>query len=58
MDLPRIYHVYTSNDIPCIIMDIPHIYLVGISIDIPRISTPLDTHGISMDILHIFHVFW
>jgi hypothetical protein len=30
MDIPRIYHVYTSNDIPCISMDIPRIYLVDI----------------------------
>jgi hypothetical protein len=50
MDIPRIYHGYTSNDIPCISMDIPGIYLVdihGISMDIPRISTLLDIHGIS-----------
>ncbi len=52
MDIPRIYHVYTSNDIPCISMDIPGIYLVdirGISMDIPFIYTPLDIHGISME---------
>ena len=30
MDVPRIYHVYTSNDIPCISMDTPGIYLVQV----------------------------
>jgi hypothetical protein len=53
MDIPRIYHGYTSNDIPCISMDIPRIYLVDIhgkSMDIPGISTPLDMRGVSMDI--------
>jgi hypothetical protein len=41
MDIPRIYHGYTSNDILCISMDIPRISLVdirGISMDIPCIS--------------------
>jgi hypothetical protein len=33
-------------------MDIPCIYL-----DIPGISTPMDIHGISMDIPGIFHVY-
>ncbi len=48
MDIPRIYHGYTSIDIPCISMDIrgPCISIMYI----PRISTPLDIHGISMDI--------
>ncbi len=48
MDIQRIYHVYTSKDIPCIYMDIPRIYLVdipGISMEIPCISTMLDIHG-------------
>ena len=51
---PRIYHVYTSNDIPCISMDIPCIYFVDIlfiSLDIHGISTTMDIHGISMDII-------
>ncbi len=47
MDIPRIYHGYTSIDIPCISMDIRGIW---ISMYIPGISTPLDIHGISMDI--------
>ena len=52
MDIPRIYHGYTSNDIPCISMDIRGIHdgYTRISMYIPRISTPLDIHGISMDI--------
>jgi hypothetical protein len=60
MDIPRIYHGYTSNDIPCISMDIPRIYLVDIpciSMYIPRISTPLDICGIPMDIPCISHVY-
>jgi hypothetical protein len=60
MDIPRIYHVYTSNDIPCISMDTPGKYLVdirGISMDIPCISTLLDIHGISMDKPRISHVY-
>jgi hypothetical protein len=59
MDIPRIYHGYTSNDIPCISMDIPPIYLVdihGISMYIPRISTLSDTHGIFMDI-HVYPMY-
>ena len=28
MDIPRIYHGNTSNDIPCISMDTPRMYLV------------------------------
>jgi hypothetical protein len=59
MDISRIYHhdVYTSKDITCISIDIPHIYFVDIrdiSMDIQCISTPLDTHGIFMDIPRIF----
>ncbi len=38
---PRIYHVYTWKDIPCIYMDMSCIYFV----DIPCIS--LDIHSIS-----------
>jgi hypothetical protein len=62
MDIPRIYHGYTSNDIPCISMDIPRIYLVdirdiSIMMYIPRISTPFDIHGIFMYIPCIFHVY-
>ncbi len=60
MDIPRIYHGYTSNDVLCISMDIPRIYLVdihGISMDIPRISTLLDIRGISMNISCISHVY-
>jgi hypothetical protein len=30
MDMPRIYHVYTSNDIPCISMDITCMYCMDI----------------------------
>jgi hypothetical protein len=63
MDMQRKYHVYTSKDIPCIYMDMARIYLDdirGISMEIPCISTSLDIHGpgISMDIPHIFHVYW
>jgi hypothetical protein len=57
---PRIYSVYSSNDIPFISMDIPCIYFVdihGISLDIPCISTSMDIHGISMDIPGLFHVY-
>jgi hypothetical protein len=60
MDIPCVYHLYTSNDIPCISLDIPCIYLLdihGISKDIPCISTPMDIHGISMDIPRIYHVY-
>ncbi len=55
MDIPRLYHVYTSND-----MDIPHISEVdirSISMDITCISTLFDSHGKSMDIPSLFHVF-
>jgi hypothetical protein len=61
MDIPRIYHVYTSTDIPCIYKDIPRISSVdipGISLDIPRISTTLDIHGIYMDIPCIYQAYW
>ena len=59
---PRIYHVYTSNDIPCISMDIPCIYFVDIpciSLDIHGISTQatMDIHGISKDIPCIYHTY-
>ena len=57
---PRIYHVYTSNDIPCISMDIPCIYFVDIpciSLDIHGISTTMDIHGISKDIPCIYHTY-
>ncbi len=57
MDIPRIYHAYTSNDIPGISMDIPGIYCVdihGISMDIPCIFTSMD---ISKDIPSIFHAY-
>ena len=45
MDIPRIYHVYTSSDIPWIYKDIHGISFMdihGISLDIPCISTTLD----------------
>jgi hypothetical protein len=61
MDIQRIYHVYMSKVIPCLYVDLLRIYLVdirGISIDIPCISTTLDIHGIYMDMLRIFHVYW
>jgi hypothetical protein len=63
MDIQRIYHIYTSKDIPCIYMDIPRISMVdihGISLDIPCICTTMDIHGIYMDIprIMIFHIYW
>ena len=57
---PRIYHVYTSNDIPCISMDVPCIYFVDIpciSLDIHGISTIKDMYGISKDIPCIYHTY-
>jgi hypothetical protein len=60
VDIPRIYHVYTLNDIPCISMDTPCIYCVdthGLSMYIPGISTSMDIHGISMDIQCISHAY-
>ena len=57
---PRIYRVYTSNDIPCTSMDIPCIYFVDIpciSLDIHGISTIKDIHGISKDIPCIYHTY-
>ncbi len=60
MNIPRIYHVYTSNDIPCISLDILCIHLLeihGIFKDIPCISTPMDIHGISMYIPRIYNVY-
>jgi hypothetical protein len=52
MDIPRIYHGYTSIDIPCISMYIRGIYMMDIHgyPCIPGISTPLDIPGISMNI--------
>ncbi len=56
LDIPHLYHGYTSIDIPCISMYIHgytwYIYdgYTWISMYIPRISTPLDIPGISMDI--------
>ncbi len=61
MDIPRIYHVYTSSDIPCIYKDIPCISSVeihGISLDIQCISTTLDIPCIYMDIPRIYQAYW
>ncbi len=70
MDIPHIYHVYTSNDIHGISMDLPRIYLVdtqalasirghgGISMDIPCIIIivyPL--RWISIEYPWIYHVY-
>ncbi len=61
MDIPCIYDVSTSTDIPCIYKDIPRIssvHIHGISLGIPRISTALDIHGIYMDIPRIYQAYW
>jgi hypothetical protein len=63
MDIPRIYHVYTSSDIPCIYKDIPCIssmHIHGISLDtmyIHVIGYTMYIHGYTMYIPDILVTF-